>query len=1042
MPPLLRHFASPPILPPVPELSFDILDGLSFEFDTVTTPPSPNDPTLPLHSPLPVKLMPSRLIPPPPPSSLADVPENLSDIEESNENRIDDQGRALSITLPYYFQQSPSLKRTASVLSSDTPLRSTAPLNIRKKMSTSPPVGLDPLRLLHRITLPDCPRSPTPEYRSVEPLHPVLASIVNGDLREGDLPDEIANEPGITAFVDQPPDNASTTSYIPQDDPFPNTPFQLPPGIECTCGNCESEIPPSLTQRPLPPVPETPKSIPSPRPSPRTGRSGHASPAGPPPAVRSPYLSLAVHECGHDHRGPTDHDQPPVSLKNEWDSQSARSRDTLDPPAALYTHMTRGTPSPQPSIASSGPPTRPPRPPRPPRPEGLGIATLGPLEHAPPAHLVHLQCLERPFPHYEKAYPASTKGSTHSRRPSELENAPLGALREAFAEGTKAFVTTLKKPRDEERRRSVYSHRRGAASDTWAPSEFDIPPPTTNAKAVSLLGHHDRRHDRRGSDADELQLQLAPRPFPGATSKAAALLGIGVAEPPPVRRFAKFSSPKATMNALHTIRRTQPTGWSGAGVGATMRRMSQYTLDMMEDDIDVDDDLEPPAPVASTPHQEEATITPGPGQSFTPVSTRLSVHGASPRAHGTHLDDHTPSPGGSGHPFAAVPATPQTRIRPESTSPSRLSVYSGSTSHLQYSPASVYSLPSTSSSSPSPGSSRAPTALQRKRTIKARPPPISVERVSPTRVLPVAEVPTPSTAMQPATPLTARPWTNGDDDPPRLKSHILAKYRLIEPPIAATESRNSTCTAMTEASGITRTESSGSLSGDTYTSRESYATSARESYAASARESYAASTREGYVPSHRSLRTATSTESFGSIASVLPSVHSRHSLARVDTTSLSMSMSATSLSRLDTMPIREDRSLTARLNRHVRNASTASSTTSAFSAVNSATATLRAAANATLSWGFGSRIAPGLTVPEHGMRPPEPREAQPPPWHNYNIRYDKDGREIPDLTPRPPAGPPVEESWFEPSTPISPVDGEVTKLHKVGTLVRHGWKRK
>jgi hypothetical protein len=94
----------PPVLPPVPELSFDILDGVSFEFDTLNTPRSARafSHSPPLHSPIPVKLMSSRLIPRPPPSALADVPEDLSDVEE------DDEGRALALALPEYFRRTPS----------------------------------------------------------------------------------------------------------------------------------------------------------------------------------------------------------------------------------------------------------------------------------------------------------------------------------------------------------------------------------------------------------------------------------------------------------------------------------------------------------------------------------------------------------------------------------------------------------------------------------------------------------------------------------------------------------------------------------------------------------------------------------------------------------------------------------------------------------------------------------------------------------------------------------------------------------------------
>ncbi|KLT40608.1 hypothetical protein CC85DRAFT_329774 [Cutaneotrichosporon oleaginosum] len=839
MPPTHRHFSGPPILPPVPELAFDILDGFTFQFDSLSTPPSAAfDASSPrVHSPLPIRLMSSRLIPQPPPNALADVPEDLSDTEEANEDM------ELSTTLPSYSESPSSLSRdgNGSSIPNGGPLRPTAPLNIRKKLSASPPGGLFALRMQHRTTLPDCPRTPSPghDYCSVERLDPILAAIVNGDMREGGLPEELT--------------------------------------------------------------------------------------------------------------------------------------------------------------------------------------------------------LERTYPHYEKSYTASTKGSVHSRRPSEPDTGSRGALRDAFAEGTKAFVTTLNKRREEDRRRSVYSHKRNADSETWAPSEFDIPPPTTNAKAVSLLGHHDRRHDRRGSDADELQITPAPRPFPGATSKAAALLGIGVAEPPPVKRFGKFGSPKAPPNALHAIRRTQPTGWSGAGASATIKRMSQYAFQMMDDDIDLSDDLETPAPVHPIPHEEDVTIAPGPGQSFTPMSARLSVHGASPRGasprgvsplssspHSTgSAMRNTPSPLGSGHPFAAIPTrvTPQPRIRPEGTSPSSLSAKSSPL--VPHTPLSAYSHSSGAASSSD--SSRAPTALQRKSTLKARPPPISVERISPTRDFPLVEVPTPQTIPSSSTPTTARPVISQTEanEPPRFKSHILAKYRLIEPPIAVADQRDSTCTMSTTASGATGMSSNSGWSdnSDTYTSRESYAASARESVAAS----------------RHSLYTSASTESFGS-----------HNAPR---------RSGASVARVDSLPSaagRDDKSLTARLHKHVRTTSTASSASSAFSAVNSATATLKAAAF-TLS-GLAAHIAPGLTTPEHGKNPheipahmrifPAPDEAQvpqtqpkPPPWHNYKIRYDKDGREIPDLTPRPLLAAPVEESWFEPSTPVSPGADE-SALHRVGTLVRRGWRRK
>jgi hypothetical protein len=214
-------------------------------------------------------------------------------------------------------------------------------------------------------------------------------------------------------------------------------------------------------------------------------------------------------------------------------------------------------------------------------------------------------------------------------------------------------------------------------------------------------------------------------------------------------------------------------------------------------------------------------------------------------------------------------------------------------------------------------------------------------------------VPTPTAPL--GTPSTARPALPHDGDgegDERLKTHILNKFRLIEPPIP-TDARNSTYTA-TSGSGASES---------TDTSRESYAASGSLS--------------------RRSVRTSASSESFGSLA--------------------------------------PDRSLTARLHRHVRNASTTSSS-SALSAVGSATATLRAA----VSWGLGRPASVVSDAPE----------TQPAPWHNYNIRYDKDGREIPDLTPRPQAAP-VEESWFEPSTPVA--EGEA-RLQRVGTLVRK-WKR-
>ncbi|CAK9782467.1 unnamed protein product [Cutaneotrichosporon oleaginosum] len=1015
MPPTHRHFSGPPILPPVPELAFDILDGFTFQFDSLSTPPSAAfDASSPrVHSPLPIRLMSSRLIPQPPPNALADVPEDLSDTEEANEDM------ELSTTLPSYSESPSSLSRdgNGSSIPNGGPLRPTAPLNIRKKLSASPPGGRH-------------------DYCSVERLDPILAAIVNGDMREGGLPEELVSEPGARDLPSRPA--ISVQDHIPPDGTSPGSQLSLPPGIECTCGNCEPNAS-SSTRRALPPLSDSSRSTPSPQLSPRTGPSeqppsgGGSSPVG--AASRPPPVP---EDSSHDRRTPEqDRSAPYMPPKQEWGSQATWRQHDAAPTPSLYASSTAS--SIQPSLAT-GSSHRPLPPRRPPRPlEGLAITSLGPLEPAAPVQPVHLQTLERTYPHYEKSYTASTKGSVHSRRPSEPDTGSRGALRDAFAEGTKAFVTTLNKRREEDRRRSVYSHKRNADSETWAPSEFDIPPPTTNAKAVSLLGHHDRRHDRRGSDADELQITPAPRPFPGATSKAAALLGIGVAEPPPVKRFGKFGSPKAPPNALHAIRRTQPTGWSGAGASATIKRMSQYAFQMMDDDIDLSDDLETPAPVHPIPHEEDVTIAPGPGQSFTPMSARLSVHGASPRGasprgvsplssspHSTgSAMRNTPSPLGSGHPFAAIPTrvTPQPRIRPEGTSPSSLSAKSSPL--VPHTPLSAYSHSSGAASSSD--SSRAPTALQRKSTLKARPPPISVERISPTRDFPLVEVPTPQTIPSSSTPTTARPVISQTEanEPPRFKSHILAKYRLIEPPIAVADQRDSTCTMSTTASGATGMSSNSGWSdnSDTYTSRESYAASARESVAAS----------------RHSLYTSASTESFGS-----------HNAPR---------RSGASVARVDSLPSaagRDDKSLTARLHKHVRTTSTASSASSAFSAVNSATATLKAAAF-TLS-GLAAHIAPGLTTPEHGKNPheipahmrifPAPDEAQvpqtqpkPPPWHNYKIRYDKDGREIPDLTPRPLLAAPVEESWFEPSTPVSPGADE-SALHRVGTLVRRGWRRK
>lgn len=147
MPPLVgRLVYGPPVLPPVPELSHDLLDGLVWEFDSfsITTPtlssttftpsPPPQPPSPPtLHSPVPVKLMNANLILRPPPSDVADAPEDYSDVDDNSVE--DDSGRAFGSALPEYLTPSPTRISFSLPYERDPSFKVTPPLNIRKKSS-------------------------------------------------------------------------------------------------------------------------------------------------------------------------------------------------------------------------------------------------------------------------------------------------------------------------------------------------------------------------------------------------------------------------------------------------------------------------------------------------------------------------------------------------------------------------------------------------------------------------------------------------------------------------------------------------------------------------------------------------------------------------------------------------------------------------------------------------------------------------------------------------------------------------------------------
>lgn len=928
------------------------------------------------------------------------------------------------------------------------------------------PVHLYPFH--HRQTLPDCPRSPTPEKRSVEALHPLLVSIINGELKEGGLPDGIRDidlptetgatkEPGGGASSTQDSMTMTTTmSHMPRDDdPFFDAPFSSPPVVQCACHNCHSPPPPPFAFQPLPPVPSKKKTTPSPDAMARRRASDEpkASPVHPTPRPTSMEAGDGPASSGvrdnavapGTYDGHTVRCAPRVPSKSNWDSMPASSSGVAvaerQPSVEQF-----GIVMPYPGQRPAHPPTQPPM--RPPRPsDSLDIRTFESLEGRTPAQLMRL--------HNQGNRDAaeSSKGSVHSRRPSDPETAsPLGSFKEALAEGTKAFVTTLSKRRDsEDKRRSVLSpNRRDSESETRSiyTYDLDLPPPTNNAKAVTLLGHHDRRHDRRVSDADEaLMLPPPPRPFPGATSKAAALLGICVPEPTPVKgRFKKIrSSPRGTHASASSYsygRRTEPTGWSGAGV--TARRMSHYALQMsLDEEIDMDEDddvvlgLSPtsPAPVSRTPTmQEEVTIAPGLGQSFPSISTQLAIHGPSDGSSSAGLvARRPPTPRGTAHPFAAR-ALPQPPIRPEAT----VNGSNGSSWHSHNSTWTNGDYP------------QASTALQRKSTLKGRPPPISVEHVAPTRDYPVVVQDGTLTTSTIDNDSTLRPSSStaeAPQDAPRLRSHILAKYRLIDPPIAVgnnIDNRASTCTTTSGTGTYADSSSEGNTRSSfvSGTSRDSYST----------------------VTESEWRQSTMSEEGFG---------HTANSSMGLPSSSYpGMSGPTHDTSHNANAPLhRHGSTLTERLNRHVRNESTAtamSTSSTAMSAMSTVTATFRGAATATFARGVTGVLGSGDVVPDSDIKrairnvtaPPSPTlqalhdaPRGPTPWHNYNIRYDKDGREIPNLTPRVGGasaststaimgsssgsgmGPSPDGCWFEPATPVAPVE-------RSGSLLRGRWIRR
>lgn len=139
-----------------------------------------------------------------------------------------------------------------------------------------------------------------------------------------------------------------------------------------------------------------------------------------------------------------------------------------------------------------------------------------------------------------------------------------------------------------------------------------------------------------------------------------------------------------------------------------------------------------------------------------------------------------------------------------------------------------------------------------------------------------------------------------------------------------------------------------------------------------------------------------------------------------------------------------------------------------------ATATLRAAARGTIARGVTATLGPSVppsiaessSSQDSAPRNPTPAPAtstsgtaigssdsaklplkglahDPAPWHNYNIRYDQHGREIPNLTPGAlslahipvPAEPEEPASWFEPATPLEPI-------RRKGTFGRGHWVKR
>lgn len=758
-----------------------------------------------------------------------------------------------------------------------------------------------------------------------------------------------------------------------------NSARDLPPGIFCNCTKC-GPSPPPITLQPLPPTPPKSKQAPW------------------PPKIRttpSPGLKARRRASDEPKPSPILPSPRPTSMQVE---DRRHARDVPDRRPSHEALSTRATEDQGPSVNNFGivqqyVPYVAPKPHRPGRPDQIvDVRKYETIETFDPDPLP-------PQPMY--LHPKEMSKKSFSIRTEPESATSLGSFREAIAEGKKAFVSTLSKRRESEdkrrsliqvmRRDSDQASRRDSESDTWCPSDFDSPPPTTSAKAVSLLGHHDRRHTRRPSEvAEEMILTPPPpRPFPGATSKAAALLGIGSPEPLPKKKFKLGVASVASPPRHNVRRRTEPTGWSGAG--ATARRMSQYELALSLEkegvmDEDEDGDLvlsaSPPRPVASVPtHEEEATVEARPDQSFAPVTARLSIHGAT--------EDVVES------------------------------------------------------------------ALQRQPTLKGRtpPPPISVERVPPKSGYPevVQEEKTPSIYDNDRTPRPSPPLgPQQSHDEPRLMTHILAKYRWIEPPIPVG-------TGIAGARESTSTTTSGTYTETSSGSQESHSTCT----------SGTTGTRDSYS-SYTTVSGSESEQSCDSSATE-PSTESRHPLAESQH-NVNHDQQSQPITTVHTQSHGLMRNASTATSRHTRNASTSTTMTSysTSSVMTSATATLRAAARGTFARGVATTLAAVQDAPDEpsansgsssirGVSPiPGPavvdtptadaKHAQlldPAPWHNYNIRYDQHGCEIPNLTPGslslarpppPPAEPEEPASWFEPATPVAPI-------RRKGTFRGHWVKR-